>query len=43
MEEAIQEKVAQKQSELHATYDEKIRNSEQRCVLGVLLQRGIGI
>lgn len=32
MEDMIQEKVAQKQNELNATYDEKMRNSEQRCV-----------
>lgn len=32
MEEMIQDKVAQKANELHATYDERIRNYEERCV-----------
>ena len=30
MEEMIQDKVAQKANELHATYDERIRNYEER-------------
>lgn len=30
MDEMIQERVAQKESELNATYDEKIRNHEER-------------
>lgn len=33
MEVVIQEKVAQKESELNAAYDEKIRNYQERCVL----------
>lgn len=33
MDDMIQEKVAQKANELHATYDERIRNFEERCVL----------
>jgi hypothetical protein len=32
MEEMILEKVAQKENELNATYDEKMRNYEERCV-----------
>ena len=36
MEEMIQEKVTQKENELNATYDERIRNYEERSVyLGV--------
>lgn len=31
MEEMISEKVSQKENELHATYDEKLRNYEDRC------------
>jgi homeobox protein cut-like len=30
MEDAIREKVVQKESELNATYDERIRNYEER-------------
>lgn len=33
MEDMIQEKVLQKENELNATYDEKIRNYEERCVI----------
>ena len=33
MEEMIQEKVAAKEAELHATYDERLRNYEERFVL----------
>jgi hypothetical protein len=32
MEDMIREKVAQKENEINATYDEKIRNYEERCV-----------
>ena len=32
MEELIQEKVTQKENELNATYDERIRNYEERYV-----------
>jgi hypothetical protein len=32
MEDMIREKVAQKENELNATYDEKMRNYEERCV-----------
>lgn len=32
MEEMIQEKVAAKEAELHATYDERLRNYEERFV-----------
>jgi len=32
MEEMIQEKVLQKENELNATYDEKLRNYEERWV-----------
>lgn len=32
MEDIVQEKVTQKENELHATYDEKIRNYEERYV-----------
>lgn len=31
---AIQERVAQKENELNATYDERMRNYEARCVTG---------
>ena len=34
MEEMIQEKVTQKENELNATYDEKMRNYEERSVPG---------
>ena len=37
MEEMIQEKVATKEAELHATYDERLRNIEERSVLPSLL------
>jgi len=33
MEDMISEKVDQKEAELHATYDERLRNYEDRCVL----------
>lgn len=33
MDDLIQEKVAQKENELNATYDEKMRNYEERCVI----------
>jgi hypothetical protein len=33
MEDMTQERVAQKEKEMHATYDERIRNFEERCVL----------
>lgn len=39
MDVAIQERVAQKENELNATYDEKMRNYEARCVTGSLLVR----
>lgn len=32
MDEMINERVTQKENELHATYDEKIRNFEERFV-----------
>ena len=32
MEDMITEKVSQKENEMHATYDEKLRNYEDRCV-----------
>ena len=32
MDTAIHERVAQKENELNATYDEKMRNYEERCV-----------
>ena len=32
MDEMINERVTQKENELHATYDEKIRNFEERWV-----------
>jgi homeobox protein cut-like len=32
MDEMIQEKVVQKENELNATYDERLRNYEERCV-----------
>ena len=35
MEDLIQEKVTQKENELNATYDEKMRNYEERYVLCV--------
>jgi len=31
MDEVVQEKVSQKENELNATYDEKLRNYEERC------------
>lgn len=37
MDDMIQEKVAQKANELHATYDERIRNYEERCVPNISL------
>lgn len=36
MDELIQEKVTQKENELNATYDEKIRNYEERCATIIL-------
>ena len=33
MDEMINERVTQKENELHATYDEKIRNFEERWVI----------
>ena len=33
MEEMIQEKVVQKEAELNATYDERLRNYEERYVM----------
>lgn len=36
MDELIQEKVNQKENELNATYDEKMRNYEERYVLARL-------
>lgn len=33
MDELIQEKVSQKENELNATYDEKLRNYEERYVV----------
>jgi hypothetical protein len=35
MDELIQEKVAQKENELNATYDERIRNYEERWVVTI--------
>ena len=32
MDDLIREKVTQKENELNATYDEKMRNYEERCV-----------
>lgn len=37
MEEMILEKVAQKENELNATYDERLRNYEERFVASLLL------
>ena len=37
MDDFIQEKVTQKENELNATYDEKMRNYEERYVLRVML------
>jgi hypothetical protein len=34
---AIQERVAQKENELNATYDERMRNYEARCGMDFLL------
>ena len=34
MDVAIQERVVQKENELNATYDERMRNYEARCVTG---------
>ena len=39
MDVAIQERVAQKENELNATYDEKMRNYEARCVTNSSLVR----
>lgn len=39
MEEMIQEKVTQKENELNATYDEKMRNYEERWVMSVVHTR----
>ena len=41
MEDMIQDKVAQKENELHATYDERLRNYEERygaCIERIFLQ-----
>ena len=32
MDDLVQEKVTQKENELNAAYDEKMRNYEERCV-----------
>ncbi len=40
MDDLIQEKVTQKENELNATYDEKMRNYEERCVYSILVVRG---
>jgi homeobox protein cut-like len=37
MDEMIQEKVVQKENELNATYDERLRNYEERYVLSYIL------
>jgi len=37
MDVAIQERVAQKENELNATYDERMRNYEARCAMYFLL------
>jgi homeobox protein cut-like len=39
MDMAIQERVAQKENELNATYDERMRNYEARCAADILLAR----
>jgi hypothetical protein len=41
MDTAIHERVAQKENELNATYDEKMRNYEERCATVLLLSRGV--
>jgi hypothetical protein len=41
MDVAIQERVAQKENELNATYDERMRNYEARCVTGPLLSESL--
>ena len=38
---AIQERVAQKENELNATYDERMHNYEARCVTRSLLSESI--
>ena len=40
MDDLIQEKVTQKENELNATYDEKMRNYEERYVCRVLITCG---
>lgn len=35
MDDLIQEKVTQKENELNATYDEKMRNYEERCAFRI--------
>ena len=35
MEFVVQEKVVQKENELNAAYDEKMRNYEERCALWI--------
>ena len=35
MDEMINERVTQKENEMHATYDEKIRNFEERLDMGI--------
>ena len=37
MDTAIHERVAQKENELNATYDEKMRNYEERCAYRSLI------
>lgn len=37
MDTAIHERVSQKENELNATYDEKMRNYEERCVTVAML------
>ncbi len=41
MDAAIQERVAQKENELNATYDERMRNYEARCVTGSLISESL--
>jgi hypothetical protein len=39
MDVTIQERVAQKENELNATYDERMRNYEARCATDILVSR----
>jgi hypothetical protein len=41
MDVAIQERVAQKENELNATYDERMRNYEARCVTSSLISESL--